>query len=197
MTRPSQCLLTLLLLTFTVTLTYAQPVVLCTEDPANGCVAQIPTSAPPLFVASDGEAAFDPFGFGADTSDGIQLNSNWKPLNNNGAFNAGFWTQIPGTFTWVLPATIPNCGSENEPTCEPVATWFFPGAKWVPGTPSVLQMLEVNGTISDVIDVNNFGPGGSAEITFISNVPEPASLLLLGSGLLSLVGVARKRMKQA
>jgi hypothetical protein len=50
---------------------------LCTESP-NGCVASFPITAIggsviTINAASDDEAAFDPFGLGADTSDQIQI----------------------------------------------------------------------------------------------------------------------------
>jgi hypothetical protein len=50
---------------------------LCTESP-NGCVASFPITAIggsviTINAASDDEAAFDPFGLGADTSDQIQF----------------------------------------------------------------------------------------------------------------------------
>jgi hypothetical protein len=142
----------------------------------GGCVASIPTSNPQLFVASDGESPFDPFGFGADTSDGIQLNASWTPDPAfASAFAPGFWTRIPGTFTWVLPAATPG-GTENEPTFEPIAKWDFLGAQWAPGTPNRLVMLDPGGTVSDLILVDNTGPNGSAAITFSSDpnvIPEP------------------------
>src|SRR6516162_520593 len=50
---------------------------LCTEDPAAGCIVQLPVSGTTMIVASDGEAGFDPWGFGADTSDQVALDSIW------------------------------------------------------------------------------------------------------------------------
>lgn len=162
----------------------AAPVALCTEDPLTGCVAQIPTSAPPLYVASDGEGPFDPFGAGFDVSDAIQLTASWVFFGEPG------WVQLPGTSTWVLPADLSSigCGTENEPQCEPLGAWYFPGGSWQAGTPDVLHILEPGGALSDLILVNNNGPNGNAQILFQSDpfpaaVPEPTTLVLLGSGL--------------
>lgn len=181
--------------------------ILCLETNTGGCIAPIPTSSPALLVASDGEDSFKPFGISVDVSDAIQLNSNWAPnaaSSDSNAFATGFWTQLLGptgapTYTWVLPSSTP-CGSENEPGCEPVASWYFPHASWGSATPSDLIILDADGvTVSDEIFVNNGGPEGSAQIIFHSDpnvgaaVPEPASLTLLGLGLAAAAGRLRRK----
>ena len=153
------------------------------EDPVAGWVGAIPTSSPAIMVGSDGESPFDPFGAGFDTTDGIQLNSSWVPdPAYAAAFAKGYWTQLPGTFTWVLPACI-NGVCENGNVYEPIAKWdFAPGSGWNPGTLSIV-MYDPNGEWSDSVIVANDGPGGSATIKFISDgAPEPATwaMMLLG-----------------
>jgi hypothetical protein len=200
MSRLTKWLLPLFVLGLLATFGQGAPVVICTETAQGGCVAAIPTSDPPLMVASDGESTFDPFGAGYDISDGIQLNANWAPdPAYAAAFAPGFWTQLPGTFTWVLPAVTP-CGIENEPSCEPIAGWYFAaGGQWDPETPDILYILEPSGSISDIILVNNSGPGGSAAIIFSSDpnlVPEPGTLTLLGLGL-GFAAVAKRLRKKS
>lgn len=230
MTRIRKWLFVLTALAITTIYCHASPTFLCTEtifgetagNGANGlqnggCVNSIPNSSPTLYVASDGEASifdqsfFQPFGVGFDTSDAISLNSNWLPnLAFPGMSTPGFWTQcltcvdvngVLNPFTWVLPAAT-SCGNEfaAEVACEPFGAWFAPGAKWAPGTPNVLVILEDSGTgsWSDKILVNNFGPGGSAQIIFSSDpnlIPEPGTFTLIGTGLA--FAAARLRRKSA
>jgi len=174
-------------------------VVKFTEDPVNGFVGDIPTSSPAITVGSDGEQSFDPFGFGADTSDGIVLNANWAPdpaFAN--AFAPGFWTQIPGTFTWVLPACQGGT-CENANIKEPAAKWdFIGGGRWQPGTKSII-LFDVNGELSDAILVKNDGPGGGATITFRSGfgIPEPATWAMMMIGFAGIGYAVRRSRKTA
>jgi PEP-CTERM motif len=162
-----------------------------------------------LKIASDGEITFDPFGFGADTSDGVILiaaaGQTWTPNNFNGAFDTGFWTPIDGQYpagsplypnTWVLPASIPGCGAENEPSCEPIAVWNYSA----PLLPLTLILQEADGSYSDGILIRNTGPNGDAILAFASDpavlIPEPSTwaMMLIGFvGLGYLVERAKKR----
>jgi len=165
----------------------------------GGCVASVQVTdlnvLTNFYFASDGEVPFDPFGFKSDTSDGIILNSNWKQDPSSS------WTQINGNVpgggtnasTWILPASIPGCGAENEPSCEPMGMWTEAGATWN-GT-FVFTMLSADGATSDIITFANIGPGGIAAITFQSDpiVPEPTSLGFLAAGAVVLVGALKRR----
>jgi hypothetical protein len=168
------------------------------EDDVGGYVGAIPTSAPAIMVASDGEASFDPFGAGYDTSDAIQLNSSWAP---DPAYAAAFgkdgWVQLPGTFTWVLPACN-STGCENANIYEPIGKWdYLGGGGWAPGTLSV-RMLESDGSFSDMVTVANDGVGGAATITFQSGgVPEPATWAMMLVGFASIGYAARRRLRAA
>src|SRR3954465_5408717 len=71
------------------------------EDSVTGYVGAIPTSSPAIMVASDGEAAFQPFGLTFDVSDAIMLNESWAPdPTYASAFGANGWQQAPNTFIW-------------------------------------------------------------------------------------------------
>jgi hypothetical protein len=83
----------------------------------------------------------------------------------------------PNTGTFALPAVVPNCGSENEPTCEPtgdflVSSAFTSGL----GTYTITDSATEGGNISDVITIANTGPGGTGEIQFFSDATLPASV---------------------
>ena len=89
---------------------HATPVVICTEA-VDGCRAAIPTSAPELFVYSDGESQADPYGFvdlatgqRVHVSDAIELSVDWlpDPLAID-AFGSDGWQRLSDSYTWVLP----------------------------------------------------------------------------------------------
>ncbi len=80
----------------------------------------------------------------------------------------------PNTGTFGLPASIPGCGDENEPTCEPTGD-FINSAPFT--TSGFFTMLESPaGDLSDVIVFANSGPGGRGEILLFSDPSLPASL---------------------
>ena len=179
-------------------------VVLGTEDPTNGFIGVLGGAVPPspsITVGSDGEvnttllanwsAAFP--GIGVDVSDAIKFTAgaNWAL-----APGVTGWVALPlagdGSRIWYLPANLTGigCGNENETTCEPVGIWnFLPGISWLPGTDPNQIILDPNGTISDIINLLNTGPGGAAQVRFASDpilIPEPGTLALLTCGILGM-----------
>ena len=84
---------------------------------------------------------------------------------------SSYWQLVPGSgATWVLPASIPGCGSENGTTCEPTGVWYGNTA-WS-GIPSKITMTEADGSASDVILFDNGGPNGDFRVRFYSD-PNP------------------------
>jgi hypothetical protein len=168
---------------------------LCVENPSTGCVMQLPVGGTTVVAASDGEAAFDPFGYGQDTSDGIQLDGLWVPLSTPG------WVQLPGTNTWVLPACDSSNVCENGNVNEPTGKWIAPG--FTLSVPSYwLGIYEANGNLSDLIHLFN-DSSNTVNLTCNSSdhltapVPEPGvwAMMLLGMG--GLGAMMRTRRKAA
>jgi len=75
-----------------------------------------------------------------------------------------------GTFTFGLPASIPGCGSENEPSCEPTGI-FYGNTPWG-GVQQYIALLDSSGAISDIITFDSLGPGGVFRVQFFSD-PNP------------------------
>lgn len=94
------------------------------------------------------------------------------------------WLQVQSSNgpTYVLPATIPGCGSENNTTCEPTGTFYF-NQTWS-GVPSYIVINDADGTtLSDIIAVDSKGPGGTMELLFYSDPTLPASSMFSGYAL--------------
>jgi hypothetical protein len=151
----------------------------------------------PITVASDGEAPFDPFGVGYDSTEQIKFDPNSvgpAAVSLNPAWQQ-FTANDGNPYSWALPAI-----AENEPSGEAVGHWQFNGYT-VNGGPLIYNILDEDGkTVSDSIVIQN-NAAGVAQLYFYSDpsvpTPEPASLTLLGLGALSLAGYGIRRRKQA
>ena len=92
----------------------------------------------------------------------VSTNPNWVPV----ASSSG-----P---TYVLPAVIPGCGSENTTSCEPTGNFIF-NQTWS-GSPSVIKILDPdNTTLSDLIAFDSNGPGGLMQVNFYSDPSLPVA----------------------
>lgn len=106
------------------------------------------------------------------------------PLSNGGGFslqNGGSVMLLNEFGPQVY--TGPTGDQESAPTFVPGTYEPFSGT----GTLS-------NGLTGTLVITSTVGAGDSFKYTLSKSVPEPSALLLLGSGLLSLIGLARKRI---
>jgi hypothetical protein len=182
--------------------------VIGTEDPVTGFTGDLFNNmfSDTYLVASDGESPFHPFNAPYDVSDGINLSgaaASWTQANDSS------WNSL-GNETWVLPAVIPGCGAENEPTCEPVGHFIVTdGASFVPNAIGTWVILDWTGDTdwigqpgwSDYIVTYN-DANGNANILFYSDfaaVPEPATwaMMLIGFAGLGLAGYRARKPSAA
>ena len=160
-----------------------------TEDAVNGAFIDLGYDALAhvnLQGYSDGEVQIDPYHYGADTSDGVQLSSNWA-LYSGGA-GVGAWVPLADGKSWVLPACNAS-GCENNDIVEQIGKWVEAGATWNFDGVHTIAVFEAGGAkLSDLIQIGNFGPGGNAAISFnsvpgpIAGAGVPALLALFGYG---------------
>ncbi len=160
---------------------------LCTESASGGCVQALPVTGSTITAASDGEGVFNPFSYSTDTSDGLQLDAIWSPVQTKG------WVQIAGTNTWVVPACDTTGVCENGPVNESVGHWIAHGyTLTVP--PINYGIYESNGSLSDIVSLYN-DSSGTVNITFNSSVPEPAAWAMMLVGVGAVGAMARRRAR--
>jgi PEP-CTERM motif len=159
-----------------------------TENNVTGFVGNLLASSFPgtsYLVASAGESYFDPFGAGYDTIDGINFSGVglvWYQDFDSGWFGLG-------NETWVLPASIPTCGSESITTCEPFGH-FINFSAWDPLAIGTYVIREADGSVSDVIKTFN-DSNGYANVLFYSDlsltsIPEPSTWAMMAVGFAGL-----------
>jgi hypothetical protein len=95
------------------------------------------------------------------------------------------WQLLPGSSstnggTWGLPSSIPGCGSENEPTCEPTGDFIINKPFTTPAGYYIITEAPTVGTddgvvVSDLIVWSNSAPGGNGEIRFFSDPNLPVA----------------------
>jgi hypothetical protein len=157
--------------------------------PVNSACAAF-SALPPLSVVTSIEA-FDiaDYQFGVTPSNAVLLN---------------FVPSVALT-TWTLPTvscTVTGAGNSNANSCG-----FFTGTLTAPGTTfesangnlAALAAAGFNVAITSTViggQVGQSGGGVIAEFDYVSAIPEPGSMMLLGSGLVAFAIAGRKLVRK-
>jgi hypothetical protein len=191
--------------------------VVCTEitsttaDTGGGCTGTITNitlangTIMTLTVGSDSEGHWDPFGYGADTSDGINFSfdqANTTVTN----FSSGGWTRfkVDGTTpipsgsgpTYVLPAdlTAIGCGTENETICEPFGIFGLNTPIIGTGGGVLFRINDAVGLSDEILLYNSPTLNGNGVVALISDpIPEPATFIFSGAALVVVALLSRRR----
>jgi hypothetical protein len=116
-----------------------------------------------FLTETTGQFTTGPASSGITTDTVKNISPAWKPIRSIGISAA-----------YGLPAVIPGCGQENEPTCEPTGDFVISSPLTTTG---YYTMLDSDGqTVSDYIVFGNTGPGGTGEIKFYSDPTLPQTI---------------------
>lgn len=175
---------------------WGQPIILGTEDPANGFVGTIPGTS--IQVGSDGESGFFPFNIPVDVSDAVSFDMQPFPWDIDPSTTG--WTNLVApdgtpTHTWYIDAG--SVGENEPPVPEPIGLFVSPNP-WVPdviGTYWILGGTNEPGEHDEITLFN--GADGRAYLAFNSDAPEPTTICLLGLGIAAMTRRARRRTAKA
>jgi hypothetical protein len=134
----------------------------------------------PAHVQWDATGLVNAIGYGLQVGDKISGNSLYRDYNHDGIYDP----------SELLTA---NLGSATPYSDSLIAGLGIPPQGYAPLAATSASQGFTAGPFTDVVAYFDIGSGNSMYVTSVSAVPVPAAVWLFGSGLLGLLGVARRK----
>jgi len=139
----------------------------------------------PLYIEWDATGLFNAVDLGLQTGDVLSGTNLYYDTNGNGVYDLGI-----DTYRADIGSAIPY----SDTLTGPLPAFFGGGGGGpAPMAATVNSIGLTTGPFPGIKGYFDIGTGNSIHITSVSAVPVPAAVWLFGSGLLGLIGVARRK----
>lgn len=145
----------------------------------------------PALVQWDGTGLVNATSYGLQVGDKISGNSLYRSNGNGGytLITSNLGSAQPYSDTVLQNCYNTNNGFAGNGNC----TYVPPLQNYAPLAATFATQGLISGPFPGILTYLDIGSGNSMDVTAISSVPVPAALWLFGSGLLGLIGVARRK----